>query len=131
METWPSVLPNPSTNFSSSVDCAVVRTNMDSGYKRQRKRFTQQMRTIKAKWEMSDTELAIFEAWWKYKISAGADWFLCNLPLGSGMAQYTVRFTDNYDHSHKGVLFWNVSATLECLVGSPLTEAELNVILTS
>ena len=130
METWPSVLPNPSTNFNGSVNSAVVRTNMDSGYVRKRKRFTQQMRTIKVKWEMDDNQFAIFQAWLKYKINAGADWFICNLPLGSGVRPYTVRFADdNYDHAHKGVLYWNVSSTLECMVGSPLTEAELNAIL--
>lgn len=126
METWPSVLPNPSTAFSSSVDSSVIRTKMDSGYVRQRKRFTQQFRTIKAKWEMDDDQLAIFQAWWKYKINNGADWFQANLALGSGLRLYTVRFTESYDHSYKGVLFWNVSANLECLVDSPLTKAELD-----
>lgn len=130
METWPSVLPNPSTNFSGSVESATVRTKMDSGYVRSRKRFTQQVETLKVRWEMSDEQLAIFKAWHRFKISAGADWFLCNLALGSGMRQYKVRFASNYDDSHKGVLYWTVTASLEYIGAPALTEAELNAILT-
>ena len=102
---------------------------MDSGYVRQRPRFTQQMRTINAKWSMSDTEYAIFQAWWKYKISSGSDWFTISLPLGDGFKTYTCRFVGDYSESSKPVLYHEVSAKLECLVGSPLTEAELDDLL--
>lgn len=114
MTTWPPTLPNPNVDYSVSVNTSVVRTKMDSGRFRQRRRFTRDFRTIPVTWTLTDEEYGLFQAVYKYVLNSGADWFYINLPLGDGVKQYKARFiADSYNAKYQAFMHWNVSAKLE------------------
>lgn len=118
MELWPALLPAPTVAFSGSTESSVARTQMESGRFRQRPRFTSELRTYRASWELSDFQFGFFQAWFLRKLSNGADKFTINLPTGGeGMAKaVNASFVEgkyNYSHNRGAVLWWTVSATLE------------------
>jgi len=128
---WPaSKLPLPSTDFDGANERATIRTKMDSGRFRQRRRFTSGLRTFKASWQFDDDQFALFQGVVKYKLSEGADWFTIDLPFGDGFKNYRVRFIEAKESfNYQDVLHWKVDAQLETETTSPLTEAETNAAL--
>lgn len=117
METWPSSsLPDPSDNYTGNVDAGVLRTKMDSGKARQRRKTVSELASISVEWEMTDTEMVIFRAWHAEKLNLGLDWFLINLPFGGGMQQQQARFVKgDFNASYAAVNNWSVTATLEVI----------------
>lgn len=115
MITWPETLPKPILGFGVTDSTAVARTKMDSGRFRQRQRFTRDFRTMSATWKLSDLQYGYFQSIYKYSLNSGSDWFLMTLPMGNGMAQYTVRFVANTYSAKQdeATLYWSVSAQLE------------------
>ena len=115
MIIWPGAIPNPQLGFGVTDSTAVVRTKMDSGRTRQRKRFTRDFRTMSASWKLSDVEYGYFQSIYRYALNSGTDWFTMNLPMGDGLKPYTVRFVAN-SYSAKqdeATLYWTVNANLE------------------
>jgi hypothetical protein len=114
-ETWPSILPAPSVNFNTDGQSAVIKTKMDSGRTRRRRRFSRENRNYKAMWQMTEYQFGMFQSWFAYKISGGADAFYISLPTGGdGLKQVLASFSDGkFAASHKDVLHWDVSAVLE------------------
>ena len=115
-ETWPStILPAPSVSFSGSSDDAVIKTKMDSGRTRTRRRFTRQVSKYRVQWQMTDFQFGMFQSWVKNLISGGADAFYISLPTGGeALKSVLAKFSDGtYSFSHKGILNWDVSAVLE------------------
>jgi hypothetical protein len=113
---WPETtkLPRPTFSLNDKVVGNVIRTQMDSGRFRQRKRWTAALRTISVEWSFTDAQFALFQGVYKYKISDGADWFTMQMPFGNGLNTYTVRFTDNgFSDSYQVGMFHKVTATLE------------------
>lgn len=125
MSTWPAKLPKPSiSGYGGEVEQGVIRTNMDSGRPRQRQRFTSGWRPITAQWKFSDEEYGMFQAFVKYKINGGNDFFDIELPLGDGMNTYSVRFVGGkYGYKYEAHMYWIVTANLECDVTSVIDEA--------
>lgn len=114
METFPVDFPAPNTSLLVNGSPNSVRTQMDSGLVRQRRRFTVEQVQVRVQWTMGDTELAVFVAWHKFKIGLGNDWFIMNLPLGGEVQPHVVRFLDGkFDHQYVPVSYWDVSAILE------------------
>lgn len=123
-------LPNPSTDLASNGVSSVIRTQMDSGRARQRRRFTSQLRSITASWELDDDQYALFQGVVKYKLSAGADWFTISLPFGDGFKTYTARFVgDTVNGAYQINMHWVVKVPMEIEDASPYTEAETNTAL--
>lgn len=131
MESWPTTkLPDPSEQYSTEVSPSVVRTEMDSGFQRQRKRFSQDMTSIGVVFSFTPTQYALFQAWWKFKISSGADWFLMSVNIGGATGTQQVRFSSPYSGTYGGGR-WKVKAVLELYNVSPMSESALNAALTS
>lgn len=124
-------LPNPSIDYGAAAEGSVVRTKMESGRFRQRRRFTSGLKTISVVWQFTDDEYALFQGVHYYKISQGADWFdNITLALGQSLETVTARFVgDGYDAKHNGFLEWRVSAKLEVESVTPLSESEVNALL--
>lgn len=124
METWPlSSLPYPSTDYSGSVDAGVLRTKMDSGKARQRRKTVSELATISVKWEFSDDEMSIFRAWHAEKLNLGVDWFNIDLPFGGGLETQQARFVQgNFSPTYTAHLYWEVTASLEVI--KPVRPAE-------
>jgi hypothetical protein len=114
MITWPSILPNPSNDFSAEANPGTIRTQMDSGRYRQRPRFTGEHEAVNVTWLMTDYEFGVFKAIHKHQLFNGSDWFMCSLPMGDGLKAFKVRFLEGkYAAKHVPVLHWRVTATLE------------------
>src|SRR3546814_2554449 len=74
--TWPTTLPLPSVEgYGLTPQEAVLRTDMESGPARQRRRFRQTPTRITVRWLFSEFEFALFEAWYKYHADEGGQWF--------------------------------------------------------
>jgi hypothetical protein len=118
MFTWPTVnFPKPDVSFGTSTGSSVIRTKMDSGRIRQRKRFDRNFRVATVSWRLSDYEYGVFQSMYKNSVSNGADWFYIELALGNGestLQTYTARFqADSYSAKYTGFMYWRVTAKLE------------------
>ena len=78
--TFPKRLPYPTVEgYSIRPDEAIIRTDMEAGPARQRRRYTQTPSKIAVKWIMSPEQFCLFEAWYKYYAKEGAEWFVITL----------------------------------------------------
>ncbi len=129
--SWPySVLPDPSNAFSMDVPDTSVRTKMDSGHVRQRRRWTKENGKFAVEWELDDEEYQVFRAWWAEKIGLGTDWFTLNLPVGGGMAVQTARFVSGqFKADYVPVGNWKVSCVLEVDAPTRLAEGMVDLLL--
>jgi hypothetical protein len=88
---------------------------MESGRFRQRRRFTVDHTLVDITWELTDTELGVFEAFCEHRLAQCTSWFEIELPLGgTGMAKHVARFVEGkYKISYEPVSHWKVQARLE------------------
>lgn len=132
METWPNKLPLPAINFGINTSSNSIRTTMDSGVIRQRRRFTVEQVFAQATWELSDKAMTILIAFLKYKVNLGNDSFFMDLPLGGqeGAVTHVVRFVEGkFTQQYSEGGFWDVAAELEILPRLVITEAALDTHL--
>lgn len=128
METFPDFLPLPSQDLSVGTGANSIRTKMDGGNIRQRRRFSTEIVQVRLTWEFDDEQMGVFIAWHKFKINLGSDQFILNIPLGGLVVQpHVVRFTNGeYSQEYSAVMNWNVSATFDVVVRAQLTEEALD-----
>jgi hypothetical protein len=113
--TFPTTLPEPSTDsYSFKPVNGLVRTEMDSGYARVRRRFTQTPTEIEVNFKFTLTQLGIFEKFFEQDLLGGASWFYINLYNGTGKSQYIARFkTGTYSvQTSVREFLWDVSGSL-------------------
>lgn len=124
LETFPAGLfPQPRVSFNGRLKPSVVRTQMDSGRFRQRSRFTSELMSLNVSWEMSDFQFGMFKSWVNNKVTRGADWFYIVLPIGGETLPVLCHIVNGgYTHKYRGVLYWDVTVTLE--TEDPLTWSE-------
>lgn len=142
--TWPTNFPAPSADFSTDTEASSVRTRMESGRYRQRRRYTQDLVLVDIAWDLTDTEYGIFQAFVQHTLEQGTQWFDISIPVsGQGMQTHTVRFLEGkYKASYVPVSHWKVSArvevqqphrfdtsTLDIFVSLGATESQLNLLL--
>ena len=73
---FPPHLPYPTVeNYSIKPGEAIIRTDMEAGPARQRRRYTQTPSKISVRWLMNPDQFCIFEAWYKYHAKEGGEWF--------------------------------------------------------
>jgi hypothetical protein len=114
MATWPAILPPPTlSGYGGSPVQAFVRTDMDAGPARQRRRFTDVPEELTLTWKFTATEMGIFRLFWIQTLNYGTDWLTMTLDLGNGMAAYDVRFTKPYKYQAQPGMNWLVSADIE------------------
>ena len=63
--TWPSMFPSLTQDYSLDPPESVLRSRMDSGYIRQRQRFTVDSDMISGGWDFDDTMFRYFKAWFR------------------------------------------------------------------
>lgn len=126
MATWPTTLPLPQVSgYSVKPVQAFLRTNMDKGAARQRKRFSAVPVIVSVSFMLTQTQFETFEAWWHFNIADGAGWFNTSLANGKGITTCEARFTGAYEAPTAGGLNWLISGTLEVRSMPIITEAEL------
>ena len=83
MPTWPSTLPAPRVSgYSLESGDATVRTDMESGPARVRRRYTAAPDTLQLRWLFSDTQMDTFRDTWDGDWAHGSAWI--NLPVRDG-----------------------------------------------
>ena len=117
MAAWPVTLPLPQTNYGLAPVDPVVRTDMESGAGRSRRRTLARNDRVTVAWEMTDAQLEIFRAWFDDGATGaggGAVWFTINLPIGTGgIVGVTARFASIYKAEYLRGMRWLVSGELE------------------
>ena len=92
----------------------LLRSQLETGRSRQRRRYTSTPTMASVSWLMNDMQGVLFEAWFKEVLLDGAEWFDCPLKSPMGMKNYTARFTDIYSGpTLTGQSLWRYTATLE------------------
>jgi len=126
MATWPSTLPKPqASGYALKPTQAFLRTNVDQGPARQRRRFSVVPTTIPVSFKLTLDQLATFEAWWHYEITDGAGWFTTTLGNGMGFFSCQARFTAAYEVSAVEGLNYTVTGTFEATGLPILTQLQL------
>lgn len=113
---YPVELPAPTRdNYGHQHTSPFARTEMTTGRARQRRTFQSVPTITTLRWVFSEPEAQIFEAWFKYDITDGADWFNIDLRTPVGLlAPYECRFMQMYEGPTLfGVDGWAISAELE------------------
>lgn len=113
MESWPSVLPLPSLDYTSKNEPTTIRTQMASGRVRQRRRFTSDMKTQSLRIRLTEDQYGLFQSFVFYKLNGGNDFFQLTLLGGQGLQLYNVRlingeYTAKLNHPH-----WDVTANVD------------------
>lgn len=116
MAAWPNTLPKPTPSYGINPVDQTVRTEMEGGAPRVRRRTSARNDHVSVVWVMSDAQLAIFRAWFDdaSQAAGGASWFTIHLAIGTtGLVSTTARFVNAYKVSHLNMLNWTVAADLE------------------
>lgn len=116
MATWPATLPSPrNSGYRVNPIDQTIRTDMDVGYSRTRRRTSARSDQVAAEWLFTDAQLDTFRTWFDGDGEGGAAWFDVDLYVGNtGASSVTARFVGAWTavaascSSH-----WVVSGTLE------------------
>jgi hypothetical protein len=121
---YPTGLPYPSREgYGLQHVSPLQRTEMRSGRARQRRRFTSVPSEVQVSWLMTQEQAQIFEGFFRWGVTDGADWFNCPLQTPLGIQLYEARFTDVYDGPELvGVDYWRFTAQLEIRERQTLTK---------
>ncbi len=117
MASWPATLPNPliAGHAVSMVD-PVIRTEMESGASRKRRRTFARNDHLTLSWVMSGAQVAIFRAWFDSNTGAsgGAAWFTVDLAIATGgSVTVDASFLKAPQITRIGQESWSVSGELE------------------
>lgn len=115
MATYPASLPCAlHSGYGLNHVSPLMRVDLESGRARQRRRFTSVPSMADVSWVMTPVQAMIFEAFFKYDLSDGADWFEMPLATPLGVTTYECRFAGMYSGpSLIGNLNWTFTARLE------------------
>ena len=125
MIAYPEFLPEPQRDgYGFQPVSPMVRSELQSGRARQRRRFTSVPTVASVTWLMDDGEAQLFEGWFEHILLSGSLWFQCPLKTPLGMDEHRARFVDIYEGPILvGESFWRFTAKLE-LFKRPILNAE-------
>ena len=129
MPTYPTQLPAPLVSgYALQPQDVGIRTAMDSGIARTRKRFSARpITTVPVNWLMSQNQLAIFDAW---MLAYASDWFFINLAGSLGIQTVQARLVGAWTSVPAGgSALWSVSATLEVRAFDALSAEQFDAAL--
>lgn len=117
MATWPLPTVSPSGGINITPVDQTIRTDMDVGTARVRRRTTVRNDILQTSWLMTDAQVSTFRDWFEdgiNGIAGGAIWFTISLPLGSTVATtVNARFKGPYTIDHIGGVYWKINGSLE------------------
>ena len=128
---WPPTLPLPTVpGYSVHPEDAILRTEMEAGLARQRRRFTNVPTKVSVRWIMRRDQYAIFEGWYRWQAKEGANWFTITLLGGLGLLDQEARFTRQFSaRLLAGGTLWEITSELEIRERPVLDEGLLNLLL--
>ncbi|WP_375695618.1 hypothetical protein [Bartonella sp. AC66GZZY] len=130
MIAWPETLPLPTVEgYGIQPGDAILRTEMEAGPARQRRRFTQVPSRVLVCWIMRRDQFALFEAWYRWQAKEGGAWFEIELLGGLGLLTQEARFTRQFQVQLFGGTIWEIRSELEIRERPVLDECLLNLLL--
>ena len=113
--SWPTQLPLPEqSGYAIQHVSPTQRTTMVSGRARQRRVYTSVPSNVAVQWFLTEQQAQLFEAFFRYAIADGADWFLLPLKTPMFTGDYECRFAGIYEGPTLTAFNkWTVSATIE------------------
>ncbi|PLW79068.1 hypothetical protein [Cohaesibacter celericrescens] len=132
---YPDKLPLPTyKNYSMSPLDRIQRTEMESGYARQRLKFTNAPELLSVRWVFSEWQFALFQSWYRDRAKSGAAWISITLQGSLGLTPHEVRFkgqgqtafTANLSSTNR----WEVTAMVEAREPPVLSSDVLDLLLT-
>jgi hypothetical protein len=113
---YPPVLPAPlSSGYAMGIGQTDVRTEMDAGPARQRRRHQQKPVQLALSWLMTRDQLSVFEYFYEVVLDGGAEWF--DGPLSSGVgctASVPLRLISGYEVTQAASDgLWQITASAE------------------
>lgn len=130
MIAWPETLPLPTVKgYGIQPGDAILRTEMEAGPARQRRRFTQVPSRVSVRWIMRRDQFALFEAWYRWQAKEGGAWFEIELLGGLGLLTQEARFTRQFQAQLLGGTLWEIRSELEIRERPVLDEGLLNLLL--
>lgn len=114
---FPVTLPKPSMRqYSLTPVNNVLRTEMESGPARTRRRYISVPTDVSVVWTLTRAELEAFQTFYREAIYDGAGWFLMPVVMGDGEALRKSRFKQPYEAATvANEHVWRVTATLEVM----------------
>lgn len=129
-EKYPDLLPPfLIDSYGYDEDNDLIRTDMEAGPARVRKRATQTPTVFSVSSKMTYTQLKIFESWIRYKINGGVEWFTVKLDTGSGLVEHMGRYVGKCSVRHGGALTWVVSGKIEVEELLVMSEEDLDLLV--
>lgn len=126
MITYPALLPAPTRDYSLSVKNSASRTEMESGRKRQVRRFLESENTVQLVWLFTDAQYQLFDSWAFHALSGATAWFQCPIVSGGGVQLHTIRIqAGEYSAKLENGMNWRVTATVDVEAVNRKTEAEV------
>ena len=126
--SYPSALPPANIQgFTLTPQQNIIRTDMESGPARQRRRFTREPTIATVSWLFTIEEMSIFEYWFDNIAEHGAAWFSVQIISGKGVQSVNARFTEPWNAAARPGYF-TVSAKLEIENIPTITEAQYNTL---
>lgn len=131
LPVWPAKLPKLlAEGYGYSPQDAFVRTDMDSGLARTRRRFLTVPSQVTVSWAMSASQLALYEAFVKYDLLGGGAWFQLDVITATGPKPLKVRFTEVPKVAVVSTRqLWSVTGTIETLDMPVMSEADYRALL--
>jgi len=130
--TWPATLPLPTVQgYGIRPGEAILRTEMEAGPARQRKRFTSVPSRIAVRWLMKREQFVLFEAWYRWHAKEGGEWFEIPLLGGIGLTTHEARFTRQFEAKLVGGVLWEIASELEIRERPTLSADALDIALDS
>lgn len=127
---FPEKLPYPTTEgYTIKPGEAIVRTDMEAGPARQRRRYEQTPSKISVRWVMNREQFSLFEAWYKYYAKEGAEWFVITLLGGLGLLKQEARFTQQFEAKLLNGYLWEITSELEVRDRPTLSDGALAILL--
>ena len=129
-EVWPDRLPLPTIeSYGIQPGEAILRTEMEAGPARQRRRFTNVPSRITVRWVMRAEQFLLFESWYRWAAAEGGAWFEIDLLGGLGLLPQEARFTRQFEaRPYRGRL-WEVTSELEVRARPTLSDGGLALVL--
>jgi hypothetical protein len=110
-------IPKPiARGYTLSPVDATVRTDMDVGAARVRRRTAARNDRVKVGWMFTDAQFALFRTWFDDpdEVDGGAAWFQLPLLVGNGgTTTMDARFVGPFQAQLQGAGVWSVTADLE------------------
>lgn len=108
------VLPRPlADGYGLTAMPATIRTEMDNGTPRQRRRFTRTLTAGSLSFNFRAEQFALFDSWWRSTLLDGTAWFQIQLRNGLSDVLWTVRGTAVPEATLQGTDVWHVNWKVE------------------